>query len=49
MREIAATQNVAYFSVGEPLNFGAVDVKIAGGKLKEANFLWNTFFVPEND
>lgn len=37
-------------SIGEPLNFGAIDVKMHGGmKVKEANFLWNSFVIPEND
>lgn len=35
--------------IREPLNFGSIDVKLHGGvKVKEANFLWNTFVVPEN-
>lgn len=39
-----------YLSILEPLNFGAVDVKLRGGKImKEANFLWKTFIIPEND
>lgn len=39
-----------YFSILEPLNFGAVDVKLDKGmKVKEANFFWKTSIVPEND
>lgn len=36
-------------SIREPLNFGAIDVKMYGGmKVKEANFLWNSFGIPVN-
>lgn len=40
----------AYLSALEPLDFGAVDVKLDEGmKVKEADFLWKTFVIPEND
>lgn len=40
----------AYLSTLEPLNFGVVDVKLDEGmKVKEADFLWKTFSIPEND
>lgn len=35
-------------SIREPLNFGAIDVKIQGMKVKEANFLWDSFGIPVN-
>lgn len=36
-------------SIREPLNFGAIDVKIHEGmKVKEANFLWNSIGIPVN-
>lgn len=35
-------------SIREPLNFGAIDVKMQGMKVKEANFLWNSFGIPVN-